>query len=60
DPLIPTDVVTRIRAAAPPDTVVHDYDAGHGFCCDRRKDFHPESAALAKDRTLGFLSQALA
>jgi carboxymethylenebutenolidase len=29
------------------------YDAGHGFNSDRRKDYHPESAELAKARTLG-------
>lgn len=28
------------------------YEAGHGFNSDRRKDYHPESAELAKDRTL--------
>ena len=29
------------------------YEAGHGFNSDRRKDWHPESAELAKARTLG-------
>ncbi len=29
------------------------YEAGHGFNSDRRKDYHPESAELAKARTLG-------
>jgi len=28
------------------------YEAGHGFNSDRRKDYHPESAELAKERTL--------
>lgn len=28
------------------------YEAGHGFNSDRRKDWHPESADLAKERTL--------
>ncbi|WP_413206544.1 dienelactone hydrolase family protein [Rhodospirillum sp. A1_3_36] len=61
DPLISTEVVAKIRAAEPPDTVIYDYEAGHGFVCDRRdNDFKPESAALAKERTLAFLTQALA
>lgn len=28
------------------------YEAGHGFNSDRRKDYHPESAELARERTL--------
>ncbi len=28
------------------------YEAGHGFNSDRRKDYHPESAELALERTL--------
>jgi carboxymethylenebutenolidase len=30
------------------------YDAGHGFNCDQRKDYAPQSAALARQRTLDF------
>jgi carboxymethylenebutenolidase len=30
------------------------YDAGHGFNCDQRKDYDPQSAALARQRTLDF------
>jgi carboxymethylenebutenolidase len=29
------------------------YDANHGFNSDRRKDYHEESAELARERTLG-------
>ena len=32
---------------------VHIYDgADHGFNCDARSSFHPDAAALAKQRTL--------
>jgi carboxymethylenebutenolidase len=59
DPLIPAESLARIRAADPPGAVLYDYDAGHGFCCDRRADFHADSAALAKERTLTFLTRTL-
>lgn len=40
---------------------IHVYpNAGHGFNCDMRDNFDQESAALAKDRTLEFLSKHLA
>lgn len=48
---IPLDGVEAV-AAAHPEVGVHLYDAGHGFNSDRRKDFHAESAALARKRTL--------
>lgn len=37
------------------EVVLHEYDAGHGFNCDHRRDFVPEAAALAGARTLAFL-----
>lgn len=43
-----------------PDLPVHLYDAGHGFNCDQRESYDPASAALARQRTLDFLSQTLA
>ena len=40
---------------------IHVYpNAGHGFNCDMRDNFDQESAAVAKDRTLEFLSKHLA
>ncbi len=39
-------------AAAHPKVQVFLYDAGHGFNSDRRTDFSPEAAALARKRTL--------
>jgi len=38
-----------------PDVAVHEYDAGHGFNCDARSDYHAPSADLALGRTLEFL-----
>lgn len=34
-------------------------DAEHGFDCDARASFNPEAAALARERTLGFLAEHL-
>lgn len=59
DPLIPMDLVARIRAARPGQEV-HVYPgAGHGFSCDARPDFHPASAELALKRTLDFFGRHL-
>ena len=48
---IPMEGVEKI-AALHPEVAVHVYEAGHGFNSDRRADYHPESAKLAKERTL--------
>lgn len=58
DPLIPLQNVQRIRDAHP-ELAVHRYPAGHGFNCDARSDFHPESAQLARRRTLEFFARYL-
>lgn len=50
--------IEKIKAAQP-DIPLFLYDAGHGFNCDQRKDFEPESAKLARQRTLEFFSQNL-
>jgi carboxymethylenebutenolidase len=34
-------------------------DAGHGFSCNERPEFHPASHALALDRTLAFFMEHL-
>ena len=39
-----------------PALTVHLYPAGHGFSCDQRADFHAESAALGRERTLALLA----
>jgi carboxymethylenebutenolidase len=54
DDSIPMDNVARIRATHP-QAIVHTYPAGHGFNCEQRGSFHPESADLALKRTLGFI-----
>jgi carboxymethylenebutenolidase len=35
------------------------YPAGHGFNCESRADYDPQSAKLARSRSLEFLSQHL-
>ncbi len=51
DPTIPPAMVEAI-AAAHPDLPIHLYDAGHGFNSDRRADYNPDAARLARLRTL--------
>jgi carboxymethylenebutenolidase len=51
DPTIPPETVEAI-AAAHPEIPIHLYDAGHGFVSDRRADYDPDSARLARLRTL--------
>jgi carboxymethylenebutenolidase len=51
DPTIPPAVVEAI-AEAHPDIPVHVYEAGHGFASDRRADYAPDAARLARLRTL--------
>jgi carboxymethylenebutenolidase len=40
-----------------PDVIIEEHDAGHGFSCDQRADFHPESHARALARSLAFLGE---
>ena len=49
---IPMDGVEKLIETAHPTAQIFVYEAGHGFNSDRRKDWHPESADLAKQRTL--------
>lgn len=57
DPSIPPEVVETI-AEAHPDIPLYIYDAGHGFASDRRNDYHPDSARLARLRTLQLFARA--
>jgi carboxymethylenebutenolidase len=59
DHAIPMSDVETVRRKHP-DIPVHTYPAGHGFSCDERGSFHPESHALALSRTLPFLRTSLA
>lgn len=53
---IPMERVEEVRARHP-DIPVYIYDAGHGFMSDRRDDFDPDSARLARLRTLQLFHQ---
>ncbi|AND67772.1 hypothetical protein ATSB10_03180 [Dyella thiooxydans] len=44
-------------AAANPDAPVYEYEADHGFNCDRRNSFDAPSATMAWQRTLAFLGE---
>lgn len=58
DQHIPASEIDKIRRAHPK-VPIYMYDAGHGFNCDERKDFDPQSAALARQRTLELLQKSL-
>ncbi|MFP5449381.1 MAG: dienelactone hydrolase family protein [Alphaproteobacteria bacterium] len=57
DASIPLERVEEIRARYP-DMPVHLYDAGHGFTSDRRKDYQPDAARLARLRTLQLFARS--
>jgi carboxymethylenebutenolidase len=50
--------IEKVRSAHPA-LPLFVYDAGHGFNCDQRKDFEPQSASLARQRTLEFFRNHL-
>ena len=43
---------SRRSARRYPEVPIHLYDAGHGFASDRRADYRPDAARLARLRTL--------
>ena len=49
---IPMEGVEALIDKAHPTAQIFVYDANHGFNSDRRKDYHEESADLARERTL--------
>jgi carboxymethylenebutenolidase len=53
---IPMEGVEALIAKAHPTAQIFVYDANHGFNSDRRKDYHGESADLARKRTLGLFA----
>ncbi|MBX2861894.1 MAG: dienelactone hydrolase family protein [Vampirovibrio sp.] len=63
DPLIPhshtIQTVRALRDAEVEHEVVRYPDAGHGFFCNQRQDFHPFSAQDAWDRMTGLFQQEL-
>lgn len=58
DASIPPEAIDAHRAALP-HAPIYLYNAGHGFNCDRRADYHADSADLAWRRTLDFFADAL-
>ncbi len=56
DVFVPKDAIDKVRTRYP-DMEVYSYPANHGFNCDRREDFHEESAKQAMERTLTFFAQ---
>lgn len=59
DPLIAADFYDELQRKHP-QVPVHFYNAGHGFNCNERADFHAESAALAWRRSFAFLREHVA
>lgn len=57
DGSIPLDKVAQIKAKQPGAPLFVYENAGHGFSCDARGSYHPESAALAFQRSKDFLAQ---
>ncbi len=53
--------IARVRefAAAHPELPVYIYPADHGFNCDERESYDAPSAALARTRTLEFLTKTI-
>lgn len=49
---ISMDGVEALAKRDHPTAQIFVYEAGHGFNSDRRKDYHPESADLAAQRTM--------
>ncbi|MCW5699838.1 MAG: dienelactone hydrolase family protein [Rhodospirillales bacterium] len=59
DASIPPETVNAIRSAVA-DVPIYVYEgAGHGFNCDRRKDFRADAAGIALDRTLALFDEHL-
>ena len=52
DSMVEIAPVEKLIEKQHPTAQVFVYEAGHGFNSDRRKDYHPTSADLAKQRTL--------
>ena len=57
DHSIPGEEIERVRAAAPLDTPLYIYDAGHGFCRKASADFNETACALALQRTLDWFAR---
>jgi carboxymethylenebutenolidase len=60
DKSIPVADTDRIAAAHPESPLYVYAGADHGFNCEQRSAYNPEAAALARQRTLGFLTRYIA
>jgi carboxymethylenebutenolidase len=58
DQHIPAADIERIRSLQPR-VPIHMYDAGHGFNCSERADYHADASKLAWTRTIEFLREHL-
>jgi carboxymethylenebutenolidase len=58
DQHIPREEVDEV-AKAHPEVEIYWYDADHGFNCNPRSSYDPESAKLARERSLQFLKKYL-
>jgi carboxymethylenebutenolidase len=56
---IPMDQVKAIGEAHPKQELFTYPEAGHGFNCEMRGSYHAKSAAVARERTLAFLSRTI-
>ncbi len=56
DKSIPLADIEKIRREHP-DITIHIYPAGHGFSCNDRSAYEPESAKLARERTPEFFEK---
>lgn len=56
DAAIPMSEVEKVRAASP-ESPLHIYDAGHGFCRQGSHDFNAEARDLAMTRTLDWFAR---
>ena len=59
DHAIPLTDVEKVRAAHPSGVEIHVYPSGHGFNCDERGSYDPESARVARERSVRFLGEHL-
>lgn len=59
DPFIPLETVHAIQDGRPDGTFFLYPEAGHGFNCDERHEYHAPSAELALRRTLEFFEENL-
>ncbi|HET6631864.1 MAG TPA: dienelactone hydrolase family protein [Rhodanobacteraceae bacterium] len=59
DKSIPPEAIERHRRELPEAEIFSYPQAGHGFNCELRESYEPESSALALQRTLGFFGRHL-